>query len=76
MKKITDILAEIRPEADFEKSEDFIGDGLMDSFDLITFVAALDEEYGVKIKGTEIVPENFMNIPAIGALLERYGVKK
>lgn len=75
MKKIIDILSEIRPEFDFLESSNFIEDGYLDSFDMITLVADLEKEYGVKVKGIDIIPENFSNVPAIGELLQRYGVK-
>ena len=75
MEKILGILKNIRPEFDFTASSDFINDGYIDSFDLITLVSALDKEFGVKIKGTEIVPENFCNLDAIAALLKKHGVE-
>ena len=71
--KIIDILKGIRPEFDFTASDDFINDGFIDSFDIVTLVAALEKEFGIKIKGTEIVPENFCNLNAIAALLKKYG---
>lgn len=75
MKAIPEILKEIRPEFDFTASNDFIGDGMLDSFDVVTLVSALDKNYGVSIPGTEIVPENFQNVPAIEALLRKVGVQ-
>ena len=75
MKTILNILAEIRPEFDFAASSDFFADGYLDSFDLITFVAALEKEHGIKIKGMDIVPENFMNVEAIQNLLKKCGAK-
>lgn len=74
MKKIVDILKDIRPEFDFTQSEDFIGDGYLDSFDLVTLVATMEKAYGIKIKGTDIVPEHFCSLAAIGQMLEVYGV--
>lgn len=74
MRNLVEILSEIRPEFDFKTSEDFIEDGYIDSFDLITLVATIEKEYGIKIKGTEIVPENFSNLDAISKLLESHGV--
>jgi acyl carrier protein len=71
MKSITDILAEIRPEADFKGSSNYIDDGLLDSFDLVTLVAALEETYSIRIDGLDIVPENFSSIAAIEALTAR-----
>jgi acyl carrier protein len=72
---IEEILKDIRPESDFSKSNDFILDGMLDSFDVVTLVAALDQAFSISIEGTEIVPENFRNIDAIRAMLEKHGVK-
>ena len=75
MKSIEEMLAEIRPESDFKASNDFIADGLLDSFDVVTLVAALDKAHGISVGGLDIVPENFKNLTAIKALLSKYGVQ-
>jgi acyl carrier protein len=75
MKPIADILKEIRPEFDFTASNDFMADGMLDSFDMVTLVSTLDKTFGISIPGTEIVPENFQNIGTIEALLRKCGVK-
>ena len=73
MKSVAEILKEIRPEFDFTASRDFIADGMLDSFDMVTLVSALDKNYGVSIAGTDIVPENFQNLQTIEALLRKTG---
>jgi acyl carrier protein len=70
---IEEILKEIRPEFDFTASQDFIGDGMLDSYDIITLVSDLDKAYGISISGLDIVPENFQNIASIQKLLQKYG---
>ncbi len=75
MKSVAEILKEIRPEFDFTASSDFIADGMLDSFDMVTLVSALDKNYGVSIPGTEILPENFANITTITELLRKSGAK-
>jgi acyl carrier protein len=75
MKSVIEILTEIRPEFDFTASRDFIADGMLDSFDMVTLVSALDKNWGVSIQGTDIVPENFQNLQTIEALLRKSGVK-
>jgi acyl carrier protein len=75
MKALPEILKEIRPEFDFTASSDFIADGMLDSFDMMTLVATLDKTYGISIQGTDIVPENFRNLQTIGALLRQSGVQ-
>lgn len=68
---ILEILKEIRPEFEFGDVDDFFAEGMLDSFDLMTLVAMLDERMAVKIDGTDILPENFKNVAAIAALVER-----
>ena len=73
--KIREILADLRPEFDFTEDVDFIEEGYLDSFDIVQLVAALEKEYGVKIKGTDIVPENFSSVVAMERLLKKSGAK-
>ncbi|WP_019671462.1 acyl carrier protein [Eudoraea adriatica] len=75
-KKILDFLTEIRPEFDFAASTNFIEEGMLDSFDIVSLVASLDEEFGISIDGTEILPENFSNVDSIYQLLIKNGVKE
>lgn len=73
--KINEILKSIRPEFDFVGVDDFFEEGMLDSFDLVTLVAELDKNFNIHIDGLDIVPENFLNIEAIEALLKKNGVK-
>ena len=72
---ILKILQEIRPEFDFSKYNNFIEQGLLDSFDIVTLVATLDEEFGISIDGLDIVPQNFKSVNSIVELLTKNGVK-
>lgn len=72
--KILDFLTEIRPEFDFAESENFIEEGMLDSFDIVSLVASLDEEFGISIDGAEILPENFSSVESIYQLLIKNGV--
>jgi acyl carrier protein len=74
--RILQILKEIRPESDFAGSTDFLSDGLLDSFDMVTLVATLDKTFSISIEGTEIIPENFSSADTIRRLLLKYGVKE
>jgi acyl carrier protein len=75
MKSVAEILKEIRPEFDFTASNDFIADGMLDSFDMVTLVSTLDKNFGISIQGADIVPENFQNLQTIEALLRKSGVQ-
>ncbi|TDL48495.1 acyl carrier protein [Paenibacillus dendritiformis] len=67
------ILHEIRPEFDFTQSDDYITDGLLDSFDIISLVSMIEEQYKVLIDALDIVPENFSSFEAITNLIRKNG---
>jgi acyl carrier protein len=73
---ILQMLAEIRPEFDFTDSDDFVMDGLLDSFDIISLISMLEEKYACKVDGMDIVPENFSSIDSISALVKKSGGKE
>ena len=73
--KIVSILTELRPEFDFNEPLDFIEEGMLDSFDVINLVTALDREFGISIDGTDVLPDNFSSVENIEALLRKDGVK-
>ena len=72
---IMNMLEEIKPEFDFNDSEDFVMDGLLDSFDIITLISMLEEKYSVTIDGLDIVPENFSSVDSIVNLVIKSGGK-
>lgn len=74
--QIVKILTELRPEFDFtQEGVDFIEEGMLDSFDLVTLVSELDSTFGISIDGVDILPENFSSVDAIAALLVKNGAK-
>ncbi len=75
MKKITDILQEIRPDFDFSKSDNFIEDKILDSFDVVSLVSELEDAFGITIDGLDIIPENFINVGKIEQLVVKSGGK-
>ena len=75
-KKIINFLDEIRPEFNFNQEVDFIAEGMLDSFDIITLVDTLDKEFSVSIDGLDIIPENFCSIESIINILIKNGYKK
>jgi len=66
---ILSILIGTRPESNFESSTNFIEDGLLDSLDMVVIISEIEEQFKVKIDGTDIVPENFCSLEAIMRLI-------
>ena len=63
--KVLSILKEIRPEFDFEESDNFVEDGYLDSFDIVTLVSELETAFDVVIDGLDVLPENFETVQDI-----------
>ena len=71
MTELMEILEGLRPDVDFENEEQLVTGGILDSFDIISLVAKIDEEFDVKIKPAHLLPENFNSAKAIFALIEK-----
>lgn len=71
MEQILEILQGLHPEVDFETCNTLIDDKIIDSFDIVTLISDLSEEFDVNIPVEEIIPENFNSAKAIHALIER-----
>lgn len=69
--QILTMLNELRPEFDFSGSSNFVEDGLLDSFDIVSLISMLEEKYEIKVDGLEIVPENFISLETIEALVKK-----
>ena len=71
MDKLMNILGEINPDIDFETEDALIDGGMLDSFDIVTLVAEIDDAYGVQIPAEMLTSENFNSADAIFALIQR-----
>jgi len=69
--EIIAILTELRPEFDFTEDVNYIEQGMLDSFDIVSLVDSLDEKYNISISGLDIIPENFSSVEAIIRTLEK-----
>ncbi len=59
------ILKELQPTYDFEEGVDFIEQGYLDSFDVVTLVTEMEETFSISISALDIVPENFASVKSI-----------
>ena len=68
--KVLAILKDVRKDVDFEKETHLIDDGILDSFDIISIVSDLNDEFSIDITADELEPENFNTLDAIVALVQ------
>jgi acyl carrier protein len=65
MNKLENILKDLKPDIDFKNENNLIEDGILSSFDIVTLVAMLNEEYKINITVKELIPENFSSMESI-----------
>ena len=65
-----EILEELHPEVDFEEHKSLIDDKVLDSFDIITLISEIHEEYDVRVPVDEIIPENFNSAQSLYSLIQ------
>lgn len=66
-----EMLEGLRPDIDFENEKSLVTDRLLESFDIINLVSEIDDEFDVKIKPADLVPENFDSAEAMWGLIQR-----
>ena len=71
MERLIEILEEIRPDVDFYKEKKLIDDGILDSFDIVSIISELNDEYEIAIRVHELGPDNFNSIEAIMNMVQR-----
>ena len=71
MEELMELLAALKPEIDFTSEKELIDGGLLESFDVITLIAEIEDRFGVEIPAEEIIPENFNSAEGMWRLLER-----
>lgn len=74
MDNLEEILQEIVAGIDLN-SQDFIADGFLDSFALMSLIGAFEQSYHISIFDEEIEIQDYVNLESIKNLLSKKGVK-
>lgn len=68
---VISMLEDIQEDIDYEEEDGLIDNDLLDSFDILAIVSAVDEEFDVEIPAKEITPDNFNSAEALYQLIVR-----
>lgn len=68
--QILEILMDLRPDIDFENEKKLIDDHILESFDIVSLVAGLEDEFDIKIRPKNLIAENFNSLDALTDLVE------
>lgn len=71
MDALIQILKDLHPEVDFDTCTTLVDDKIIDSFDIVSIISEVNEEYDVVIPAEEIIPENFNSAQALYALIQK-----
>lgn len=69
--QLMEILKDLRPEVDFENETQLIDGGVLDSFDIVSLIAELNEAFEIEINVEDLLPENFNSVSAMMELIEK-----
>lgn len=70
MEELLEILNDLHPDVDFEICDSLIDDKILDSFDIVTIIAEVNDRFDVTISAEKITPENFNSAEALYALIQ------
>lgn len=71
MEELMGILQDLHPDVDFETEERLVDDKILDSFDIVSLIAEINEAYDIAITAKDILPANFNSARALYALIQR-----
>ena len=66
---IIEILEEIRPDVDFANETSLVDGNVLESFDIVSLVSELSDEFDITIRPKDLVPENFNSVDAMVKLV-------
>ncbi|MBU1249304.1 MAG: acyl carrier protein [Proteobacteria bacterium] len=66
---LTEIIKESKQIEQIDVDAPLLAHGILDSFDIITLVARIEEDFGILLDGEAITAEHFKSINTIAALL-------
>lgn len=71
MEELLEILRDLHPEVDYEHCDTLIDDKILDSFDIVTIISEICDQFDVTISAEHITTENFNSAQAIYELIEK-----
>lgn len=71
MNDLLEILRDLHPEVDFETCEELIDSKILDSFDIVSIISEINDQFEVTISAEYITPENFNSAKALYALIQK-----
>ena len=71
MEELLELLEDVIPGVDFRNSTTLIDDHILSSFDVLTIVSEVEDEFDTELSPGDLIPENFNSAAALWALIQK-----
>ncbi|MBQ9006923.1 MAG: acyl carrier protein [Atopobiaceae bacterium] len=71
LEEIIEILKDVEEDVDYENETALVDNRVLDSFDILSIISALNEEFDISIPAKDVIPENFNSAAAMRDMVQR-----
>lgn len=68
---VIELLEDVNDDVDYETCTDLVDSRALTSFDILSIITAIDDEFDVSVPAKDIVPANFNSAQSIRDLIQR-----
>lgn len=68
---VIEVLEDVRDDIDYENETALVTDKLLDSFDILSIISGLNDEFDISIPAKEIIEANFDSAEGLRAMVQR-----
>ncbi len=68
---IIDLLKDVEEDVDYENCTALVDDRLLDSFDILAIINAIDDEFDIAVPAKDVIPANFNSAQGIFEMVQR-----
>jgi acyl carrier protein len=68
---VIELLEDVNDDVDYETRTDLVDSRALTSFDILSIITAIDDEFDVSVPAKDIIPANFNSAQSIRDLIQR-----
>ena len=66
-----ELLEDVKGNVDYENCTTLVDDRVLDSFDILSIISSINDEFDVSVPAGDIVPDNFISAQAMLDMVKR-----
>lgn len=68
---IIEVLEDVEEDVDYQTCTTLVDDRVLDSFDILSIISALNDEFDISIPAKDVIPANFNSAAAMRDMVQR-----